>query len=96
MLAVSVMTTLPRLRGVLLRQSERDDGRVAALDELRVELLEVGRLLGEGVPGRLAQHGLARLGELLEALAQVDGVADERVLDPLLAAEQRGRDRSRC
>ena len=51
-------------------------------------------MLGEGVPRRLAQHRLAGLGELLQALAEVDGVADERVLDPLFAAEQGGGDRA--
>ncbi len=29
-------------------------------------------------------------GELLEALGQIDGVADERVLQSLVGAEQRG------
>ena len=58
--------------------------------ELFPELLEPIRCGGQSVPRRLAEHRLARRGELLQALAQVHGVADDRVLDPLLAAEQRG------
>ena len=42
------------------------------------------------------KHGLAGLGELLQPLAEVHRVADDRVLDPLLTAEQRRRHGARC
>ena len=42
---------------------------------------------------RLAEHDRARRPrEVLQALREVHGVADERVLEPLLRPEQRGRD----
>ena len=48
----------------------------------------------QGTIGRLRQDGLPRLGPLLETLGQVDGVADKRVLQVLLGAEQRRRHRA--
>ncbi len=45
--------------------------------------------------GALAEHDPARRpGEILQPLGEVHGVAHERVLEPLLRAEQRGGDRT--
>ena len=61
-----------------------------ALHVLEAELLDLGGPGGERSPRRLAEHGLARLGELLQALGQVHGVTDDGVLDPLLRTEEGG------
>ena len=78
-------------------QSVRDDGRVATLHQLRFELL-VRRRSGRSSASHVGSLSTVwpGFGELLESLAQVHGVADERVLDPLLAAEQGRGDRRRC
>src|SRR5207253_10558458 len=43
---------------------------------------------------RIAEHGLTTRRELLQALREVDGVTDERVLSTLITPDQRGRDQS--
>ena len=65
--------------------------RGATLDEMLAEILGLG-LHGELVPRDVADDDLAVGGELLQPLAQVDGIADDRVLETLVGAEQRGGD----
>ena len=72
----------------------RDDRRVTSLHELGVERdgVDVER---QRVLRRFRDHRLTGRRELLESLGQVDGVADERVLETLLRTEQRGGDFAR-
>src|SRR6185437_15234644 len=84
--------SLDRLSGILCDlHAVRAHGRHAPLDRLLAELLALGRR-PQREARRLAEHEAARgAGEILEPLREVDGVADEGVLESFLRPEQRGR-----
>ena len=70
---------------------QADTGVSRPLTVISPSGLGVGRRRGEGPVGGLAEDGgVAGAGHVLEALRQVHRVADERVLEALLGAEQRG------
>ena len=72
--------------------TKRDDRGIPAFHQLGFQLRRASGQAIEALGGRLTEHRLPGLGELLQPLAQVHRVADERVLDALLAAEQGGGD----
>ncbi len=66
---------------------------MAAFDRGRAEFLAPWTPT-QGHQGRVTEHRLTARRELLQALCEVDGVTHERVLGPLVAPDERGRDQS--
>ena len=68
----------------------RPHRRVPPFDQLLGQECRLHRLAAQGVHRGLAQYSLPRLGQLLQPLGEIDRVADQGVLQPLLGPEQGG------
>ena len=84
-----------RRHGRFAREPEREHRRLPSLDLLRLQRLE-RRRVRQRRDGRVGQYRRARRARpVLQALREIHRVADERVLEPLLGTQQRGRDLAR-